>query len=272
MSANSLKLKVRLYYDNYLTLEFTWTVYPTALWRCEASYAVSEIIGKNMISHTIAETVILSACQEMVAKSTEISGKTERFVFIRFIESGTLKKKQKNKTCSNIIFSFVQICMRLFEFVQMVHLQLMEASKAFVSLASGQNLDIISSPGFYGSLTQLKTLLDMMVKIVNYINMRLLKCRQSAKLMENMQTNHTALTTLYFLGNETGLTKLPYLDDIFQELNSLNLNMLRRNKNILMSTAKINSFYNNLTIWSNLATAGNVEMFKSIELKETMVE
>ncbi|KII61810.1 hypothetical protein RF11_10078 [Thelohanellus kitauei] len=68
--------------------------------------------------------------------------------------------------------------------------------------------------------------LCMVLKVVNYMNMRLLKCRQFAKLKE--------------------LWKQTIMQD--------------RNGNIMTSTDKINALQKNL-IWKKHAAEGNVEMF-----------
>ena len=73
--------------------------------------------------------------------------------------------------------------------------------KGFVSVAQKQNPNIIHSHCFIHREAlvaktlgpELKSALDMVVKIVNYIKMRPLKCRQFVKLCESMEADHSTL-------------------------------------------------------------------------------
>lgn len=120
----------------------------------------------------------------------------------------------------------------------------------------------------------------MMVKIVNYIKMRPLKCRQFAKLCADMKADHSTLIQhteirwlsrgmvlfrfyelrgklLTFclqenlkdfvecLNDDHWCSKLAYLANIFHELNLLNSSMQGRNENILSSTDKIKMLFRN---------------------------
>ena len=157
--------------------------------------------------------------------------------------------------------------------------------KGFVSVAQKQHPNIIQTHCFIRREAlvaktlgpELKSALDMVVKIVNYIMMRPLKCRQFAKLCECMEAHHSTLIQhteirwlsrgivlsrfhelreelLTFclqenlkdfvecLSDDQWSSKLAYLADIFNELNLLNSGMQGRNENILSSTDKINAF------------------------------
>ena len=140
----------------------------------------------------------------------------------------------------------------------------------------------------------------MEVRIVNYIKMRPLKCRQFARLCECMEADHSTLiqpTEIRWLSRGKVLSsfhelreglltfclqenlknfveclsddkwgsKLAYLADIFHELNLLNSGMQGRNENILSSTDKINAFQKKkLTLRRKRTAAGNLEMFPSV--------
>ena len=130
-----------------------------------------------------------------------------------------------------------------------------------------------SQPPVRGPATirELKSVLDMVVKIVNYIKMRPLKRRLFTKLCAGMEAKHSSLIQhteirwllrgkvlsrfyelrkelLTFclqeslkefvecLSDDHWCSKLAYLTDIFHELNLLNSGMQDRNENILSST------------------------------------
>ena len=131
---------------------------------------------------------------------------------------------------------------------------------------------------FRSTIRKLKSVLDMVVKIVNYIKMRPLKRRLFTKLCAGMEAEHSSLiqhteirwlsrgkvlsrfyelrqellTNCFFqenlkkfvecLSDDHWCSKLAYLTNIFHELNLLNSIIQGRNENILSSTDKINAF------------------------------
>ena len=147
--------------------------------------------------------------------------------------------------------------------------------------------------------TELNSVLDMVVKIVNYIKMRPLKRRLFRKLCASVEAQHFTLIqhtqvrwlskgkvvsrfyelreellTLRLqenlkefaecLSDEHWCSKSAYLADIFYELlNLLNSGMQGRNENILPSTDKIIAFEKKLAIWKKPIAAGNLAMFPS---------
>ena len=56
-------------------------------------------------------------------------------------------------------------------------------------------------------------------------------------------------------------SKLRYLTDMFQHLNSLNVSMQNGNENLLSSTDKIKAFQKKLSVWKRKAASGYLEMF-----------
>ena len=131
--------------------------------------------------------------------------------------------------------------------------------------------------------SELNSVLDMVVKIVNYIKMRPLKRRLFTKFCVSVKAQHYTLIqhtqvrwlargkvlSCFFELREELLTfclqetlkefaeclsddhwssKLAYLSDIFHELNLLSSGMQGRNENILFSTGKIIAFQKKLAI------------------------
>lgn len=338
----------------------------------EASYAVAEIVARKMKSHTIAETVILPACQEIVRimfgedavsevnkiplsdntisrriqdmsgdiecnlkseilkhnlfalqvdESTDISGKAQLLVFVRFIDDEAIVEDflcckelpgtTKGQDVFDVLNSYLEYCGLNWKNCAGICTDGAPAMtgclKGFVPIAQKQNPNIIHTHCFIhrealiaktlGS--EIKSVLDMVVKIVNYIKMRPLKCRQFEKLCVGMEAEHSTLIQhteirwlsrgkvlsrfyelreelLTFclqenlkdfvecLSNGHWCSKLAYLADIFHELNLLNNSMQGRNENILSSTDKINAFQKKLTIWKKRIAAGNLEMFPCV--------
>ena len=176
--------------------------------------------------------------------------------------------------------------------------------KGFVSIAQKQNPNIIHTHCFIHREalvaktlgTELKSVLDMVVKIVNYIKMRPLKRRLFTKICAGMEAEHSTLIQhtkirwlskvlarfyelreelLIFCSQENlnefveclrddhWCSKLAYLADIFHTLNLLNSGMQGRNENILSSTDKIKAFQKKAAIWKKRIAAGSLEMFPS---------
>ena len=186
--------------------------------------------------------------------------------------------------------------------------------KGFVFIAQKQNSNIIYTHCFIHREalvaktlgTELNCVLDMVVKIANYIKMRPLKCRLFTKLCVSVGAQHytlihhtqvrwlsrgKVLSCFYELREELltfclqenlkefaeclsddhWCSELAYLADIFHELNLLNSGMQGRNENILSSTDKIIAFQKKLAIWKKRIAAGSLEMFPST-LKSSCLE
>ena len=217
----------------------------------EASYAVSEIVASKMKSHTIDESVILPACQQIVKiisgeeavselskiplsdntisryihamsentecnikskilkhklfalqvdESTDITGKAQLLVFIRFIDDESIvedflccKELPETNKGQNIFddINCVGICSDGAP-------SMTGCLKGFVFIAKKQNSNIIHTHCFIHRKalvaktlgTELNSVLDMAVKIVNYIKMRPLKRRLFAKLCVSVEVQH----------------------------------------------------------------------------------
>ena len=188
--------------------------------------------------------------------------------------------------------------------------------KGFVSLAKRENSDIITTHCFLhrealvgktlGS--DLKEVLNKVVKMVNYIKSRPLKSRLFAKLCKEMGANyanlllHTevrwlsrgkALSRVYELKDEmlsffrlekqeefcellcdyNWVSKLAYLVDIFNHLNNVNSKMQGKNETLLTSTDKMKALREKLKLWSVRVANGNFDMlshFSEMKNKEVV--
>ena len=234
-----------------------------------------------------------------VDKSTDITDKAHLLVFAYFIDNKTivedflcckeLSETTKGQDVLDVLNSYLEYCglnrKNCVGICTDGAPAMTECLKGFVPIAQKQNLNIVHTHGFihreaivaktFG--TELKSALDVVVKIVNYIKMRPLKRRLFKKLCACMEAEHSTLiqhTEIQWLSREKVLSrfyklreelltfclkenlkefveclsndhlccKLAYLTDIFHELNLLNSGMQGRNENILSSTDKINAF------------------------------
>jgi hypothetical protein len=60
------------------------------------------------------------------------------------------------------------------------------------------------------------------------------------------------------------VTKLEYLDDIFDKMNSLNMSLQGCITNVLVLSDKINGFMKKLELWKSRVKNGNVEIFSLV--------
>ena len=188
--------------------------------------------------------------------------------------------------------------------------------KGFVSLAKRENSDIITKHCFLHRKvlvgktlgSDLKEVLNKVVKMVNYIKSRSLKSRLSAKLCKEMGANyanlllHTevrwlsrgkALSRVYELKDEmlsffslekqqefcellcdyNWVSKLAYLVDIFDHLNNVNSKMQGKNETFLTSTDKIKARREKLKLPSLRVANENFDMlshFSELKNKEVV--
>ena len=175
--------------------------------------------------------------------------------------------------------------------------------KGFVSLAKRENSDIITTHCFLHRevlvgqtlRSDLKEVLNKVVKMVNYIKSTPLKSRLFAKLCKEMGANyanlllHTevrwlrhgkALSRIFELKDEmlsffslekrqefcellcdyNWVSKEAYLVDIFDHLNIVNSKMQGKNETLLTSTDKMKALREKLKLWSFRVANGNFDM------------
>ncbi|XP_014782252.1 zinc finger BED domain-containing protein 5 [Octopus bimaculoides] len=254
-----------------------------------------------------------------VDESTDITGKAQLLVFVRFINDEAivedflcckeLPETRKGQNVFDVLNSYLEYCRLNWKNCVGICTDGAPAMtgclKGFVPIAQKQNPNIIHTHCFIHREAlvaktlepELKSVMDMVVKIANYIKMRPIKCQQFAKLCVGMEADistliqHTeirwvsrgkVLSCFYELREELltfslqenlkdfveclsddhWCSKLAYLANIFHKLNPLNNGMQGRNENILSSTDKINAFQKKLTIWKKCI--GNLEMFPSV--------
>ncbi|CAI9726566.1 finger BED domain-containing 5-like [Octopus vulgaris] len=247
-----------------------------------------------MKSHTIAETVISPACQEIVRvmfgedavselnkiplsdntirrriqdtsgdiecnikskilkhklfalqvdESTDITGKAQLLVFVRFINDEAivedflcckeLPETRKGQDVFDVFNSYLEYCGSNWKNCVGICTDGAPAMtgclKCFVPIAQKQNPNIIHTHCFIHREAlvaktlgpELKSALNMVVKIVNHIKTRPLKCRQFAKLCVGMETGHSTLiqhTEIRLLSREKVLSRFYELREVIDLL------------------------------------------------------
>ena len=144
----------------------------------------------------------------------------------------------------------------------------------------------------------LQDVLNVTIKIVNFVKSRSLHIRLFRKLCEDMESEHknllyytkvrwlskgNVLSRVFELRDELKIylndTKpelafhftnakfiacLAYVVDIFHSLNTLNLKMQRKEKNIIQNMDSISAFVEKLANWRRKAQNGNFAMFNNL--------
>jgi hypothetical protein len=142
---------------------------------------------------------------------------------------------------------------------------------------------------------ELKSVLDSVVKVVNYVKSRALKTRLLKQICQEAGSRHDTLVlhtdicwlstgkviarfyepinellNIFILENpdfaaqlndEEWCAKLAYLADIFSHLNSLNASMQGKEENVLTSSDKLNGFLRKLKIWKSQVDKQQLQMF-----------
>lgn len=342
-----------------------------------ASYKVAELIAVKLKSHTIAESLILPACCEIVKimfgdkakkeimkiphsndtiknriknmsddiektvvdklskryfalqidESTDISGKAHILGFVRFIHKNEIVnqflccRELTEHTTGQNVFDSITSYFEKFKISWELCVgicsdgapSMVGRIKGFVTLAKTRNSNIIFTHCFLHreSLVSktlpatLKSVLDQVVHMVNYIKSRPLKTRLFKKLCISMEAQYESLLLhtevrwlsrgkvlcrilelknelLVFFQNEGTATdafvkclendiwcsKMAYLTDIFNYLNSVNTSIQGKNENILTSTDKLSAFQKKISFWKNRISEKNtVDMFPSLHNK-----
>ncbi|XP_076352668.1 zinc finger BED domain-containing protein 5-like [Tachypleus tridentatus] len=232
----------------------------------QASFAVAEIVAKQMKPHTIAESLILPACVTIakiffgdaaaeeikniplsdntigrritnmsvdiekgvmlklkaadffaiqVDESTDLSGKSQLLAFIRFIENDgivedflccrELPETTKGQDIYDALTSYLNHWDLTWEKCVGICTDgcpsMIASVKGFVTLVKQSQPNIFITHCFLHREAlvakaigpELKEVLDMVVKMVNYLKSRPVKCRQFTKLCESMDAEHVTL-------------------------------------------------------------------------------
>lgn len=278
-----------------------------------------------MMSDDISSSVcnLLQTCKRFalqIDESTDVSGKAQLMAFVRF--SNGIKMLEQFLFCSELIETKgedIFKCVTEF-FVQ--HGLLWEWCVAvctdgapsmtgnlrgFAGRVKRENPNIVTTHCFIHREalvsktmgTDLQSVLDDVIKMVNFIKVRPVKCRVFEMLCKDMGADHytllmhtevrwlskgKVLSRVYELRDElcvffvnqhvkqnfvqllsdsTWCSKLAYLVDIFEVLNALNSSMQGNESNILSVTDKLCGFLQKLQMWSHEIEATNsVAMFR----------
>ncbi|XP_069599662.1 SCAN domain-containing protein 3-like [Ranitomeya imitator] len=254
-------------------------------------------------------------------ESTDISGHCQLLANVRFVDGEAIRenflfcKALPEKSTREVIFQVTS------EYLDKSGLTwenctgvctdgaaaMVGSIKGFVSRVKERNPDVLVTHCFlHREALVAKTLpadlapvLDDVVRIVNFVKTRPLRCRLFASLCTEMGAEHKilllhtevrwlsrgkVLARVYelreelkiFLTNERSdyskllasdewCAKLAYLADIFQYLNELNTRMQGRNENLLTSTVKMNGFHLKVQLWQQHVQGGNLQMFPLTE-------
>ncbi|KAI5152134.1 zinc finger BED domain-containing protein 5/7/8/9 [Enteropsectra breve] len=322
-----------------------------------ASFKLAELIVKNLKPHTIAETLIMPACSEIVQilfgdkakdevmkiphsnntiknrillkskdientvcqmlktknftlqldESTDSTGKAHLIGFIRFVKEQQIANQflfyleLKSFSTGAEIYNAVSTYLGKND-ISWANCKgictdgapaMVGSVKGFIAFVKCQNPNIITTHCFLHreSLVAktlplaLKSVLDQVVTMVNYIKSRPLKTRLFKNICSSMEAQYESLLLhtevrwlsrgkvlnrilelkeeliVFFqneennvfsdlLTNKSWCTKLSYLNEIFEKLNNLNSSMQGRNENILSSTDKLLAFKKTLNLWT----------------------
>ncbi|XP_068224197.1 SCAN domain-containing protein 3-like, partial [Palaemon carinicauda] len=278
------------------------------------------------MSADIEETVCTSVKEsEMFAlqvdESTDIGGMAQLLVFVRYIHDVKIVnqffccKELKETTTGNDIFS------TLSEYLKSVGLTwqscvgictdsapaMIGSIKGFVSLVNRENSSVITTHCFPHRevlvaktiSNDLKSVLEKVVKRVNFIKSQPLKSHLFTKLCEELEAKHLNLLlcteaqwlsrgkvlsrvcelkeeilTIFTLeqqevfsdlrADDTWCAKLSYLADIFELSNKVNASMLGKSEKVLSSTDKIKELKEKLQLWGGKVKEGNLDMFSHV--------
>lgn len=297
----------------------------------EAEKEVKKIpLSDNTISRRIQEMssdIEKSVCELVkekgmyalqVDESTDVAGKAQLLVFIRYIAGNQITEqflccRELVQTTGQDVFSTVS------DYLQSVDLtwkscvgictdgapSMVGTVKGFVSLVKKENPDLITTHCFLHREAlvaktlgnELRSVLDDIVKMVNFIKSRPVKSRLFSLLCEEMESPHVALIlhtevrwlsrgrvlsrvhelkeemlTFFtleekiefceLLADETWCGKLCYLADIFEHLNNVNTSMQGRGENLLSSSDKMKALAEKMRLWNVKVKEGNLDMFR----------
>lgn len=251
-----------------------------------------------------------------VDESTDVGGKAQLLVFMLYITGNKIAEqflccKELVQTTGQDIFSTVSDYLRTVDLTWKSCVgictdgapSMVGSVKGFVSLVKKENPELISTHCFLHREAlvtktlgcKLKSVLDDIVKMVNFIKSRPVKSHLFSLLCEEMGAPHVALIlhtevrwlsrgrvlsqvqelkeemlTFFtlegklkyceLLADETWCVKLCYLADIFEYLNNVSTTMQRRLENLL-SSDKMKALTEKIRLWNVKVKDGNLDMF-----------
>lgn len=255
-------------------------------------------------------------------ESTDISGKPQVVTFVRFIEDKSfieqflfckdLPETTRGQDIFNLVNEYFENSKLSWQSCVSVCIDgcpsMAGHLTGFLALAKQKNPEIIFTHCFLhrealvakSLVPELKGVFDEVVKMINYVKSRPLKCRVFKNLCTAMDSEHTQLLlhtevrwlsrgrvlnrfyelkeelltfftceeSVYadLLSDDDWCTKLAFLADIFQKLYVINKDMQGKCENLLTSTDKITSFRDKLLIWQRKIVREKVcDMFELTE-------
>lgn len=254
-----------------------------------------------------------------IDESTDISGKAQLIGFIRFVDDTEIINQflfckelighATGEDIFNSVSSYLEEWKLSWENCAGICTDgapaMRGSIKGFCSRVKAINSNIVSTHCFLHRESliskslpaNLKSVLEQVVHMVNYIKSRPLKTRMFKKLCNTMESKYECLLLhsevrwlsrgkvlnrvhelkqellvffrqegndvyVKYLENDAWCTKLAYLADIFSYFNSVNTSLQGKNENILTSTDKLLAFQKKLLLWKNrIAQNRKFDMF-----------
>ena len=274
------------------------------------------------IEENVFKKVLNSRFAMQVDESTDISGKAHLLAFVRFIDGTRIIneflccKELPETTKGEDIFNIINLYLKRWNLLWSSCVgistdgapSMLGSIKGFVAFVKTQNPNLIITHCFLhrevlvsktlGAV--LKSVLDKVVSMVNFIKSRSLKTRLFKKLCETMESKHECLILyteirwlsrgkvldrvyelrkelyIFFesedkpefcelIGNDLWCAQLAYLSELFKQLNAVNTSLQGRNENILTATDKILALKKKIGIWKISTSKESLEMFPSIQ-------
>lgn len=271
------------------------------------------------IENTVMTKLTTKNFALQIDESTDISDKAQLIGFIRFVDETEIInqfffcKELIGRATGEDIFNSVSFYLEEWKlsWERCVGIctdgapAMVGSIKGFCSRVKTINPNIVSTHCFLHRESliskslpgNLKSVLEQVVSVVNYIKSRPLKTRMFKKICKTMESKYECLllhsevrwlsrgkvlTRVYELKQEMLIffrqdgngvfvkyfesdawcTKLAYLADIFSYLNAVNTSIQGRNENILTSTDKMIAFQKKILLWKNrIAENHKFDMF-----------
>ena len=275
------------------------------------------------MSEDVKKQVVMFLFQ--VDESTDVSSCAQRHVFVRYIHSGDIKEEFLFCSELDTTTTSVDIMGKMKTFFKAQGLQwenvcgvctdgapamlrsrsgFTKKVKELVPKAKGTHCFFHRYALFSKTLpTASKSILDLVVKIVNFIKAGSLHTRQFKELCKDMNAMHEILLFhtavrwlskgnvlnrvfemkdkiklflefknkefLSFFNDNNWITSLAYLADIFEKLSIINLKVQRKNTNIIQLRDNLKAFVEKMQNWRQKVVDGNIAMFDRLSSYKT---